>query len=183
MFISKRQSFDHLHVFGARCWAKVPTVHGVQVTGGSKLNPRSVECRLLGYASGSGNYRVQDIASRRVFVSQDVVFEEGRPHRTLASGGEETSIPVFDMLEALPLDHAQAPDPAITDGTTQRVDPDVGQPNQTFIPAIPEAPCRSAQAPHPSMAGAHSLEYQNREAMSKDEGHDWATDQNIPKAI
>ena len=75
-FSSKRQSVSHLRVFRAKCWAKVPTIHGVQVTGGSKLDPRSTECRLLGYASGSGNYKVQDITSRRVFVSRDVVFEE-----------------------------------------------------------------------------------------------------------
>jgi transposase InsO family protein len=81
VFMGKRQSVAHLRVFGAKCWAKVPTVHGAQVTGGSKLNPRSVECRLLGYASGSGNYKVQDISTCRVFVSRDVVFEEGRPHR------------------------------------------------------------------------------------------------------
>lgn len=68
---------DILRVFGAKCWAKIPTVHGVQVTGGSKLDPRSVACRLLGYSSGTGNYKVQDIESRRVFVSRDVVFEEG----------------------------------------------------------------------------------------------------------
>ena len=78
-FTGKRQDVTHLRVFGAKCWAKIPTVHGAQVTGGSKLDPRSVACRLLGYLSGTGNYKVQDIESRRVFVSRDVVFEEGLP--------------------------------------------------------------------------------------------------------
>ena len=91
----KRQNISHLRVFGAKCWAKIPTVHGIQVNGGSKLDARSTECRLLGYAPGSGNYKVQDNATRRVFVSRDVVFEEGQPHRTSASVGEH-SIPVFD---------------------------------------------------------------------------------------
>jgi len=54
-FTGKRQDVSHLRVFGAKCWAKVPTVHGAQVTGGSKLDPRAVECRLLGYAGGHGN--------------------------------------------------------------------------------------------------------------------------------
>ena len=40
---------SHLWVFGAKCWAKILTVHGVQVTGGSKLDSRGVECRFLGY--------------------------------------------------------------------------------------------------------------------------------------
>ena len=43
-FTGKRQDVSHLRVFGAKCWAKIPTVHGVQVTGGSKLDPRAVEC-------------------------------------------------------------------------------------------------------------------------------------------
>jgi len=88
----KRQDVSHLRVFGTKCWAKVPTVHGVQVTGGLKLDPRAVECRFLGYAGGCGNYKIQDLTSRRVFVSRDVIFEEGEPHRTSPSGGEHTSI-------------------------------------------------------------------------------------------
>ena len=73
-FMGKRQSVTHLRVFRAKCWAKTPTA-----LGGSKLDPRSVECCFLGYASGSGNYKVQDLVSHRVFVSRDVVFEEGQP--------------------------------------------------------------------------------------------------------
>src|SRR5277367_918074 len=56
-FSGKRQDISYLRVFGAKCWAKVPIAQGA-----SKLDPRSVECRLLGYdASGSGNYKVQDV--------------------------------------------------------------------------------------------------------------------------
>ena len=73
-FSGRKQSVAHLRVFGAKCWAKIPIAHG-----GSKLDPRSSECRLLGYVSGGGNYKVQDVTSRRVFVSRDVVFEEGEP--------------------------------------------------------------------------------------------------------
>ena len=89
-FSGRRQSISHLRVFGAKCWAKIPNAYG-----GSKLDPRSSECRLLGYASGGGNYKVQDVASRLVFVSRDVVFEEGEPSRTSASVGEQ--IPLFDV--------------------------------------------------------------------------------------
>jgi hypothetical protein len=62
-FTGKRQGISHLRVFGAKGWAKIPTVHGVQVTGGLKLDPRSLACRFLGYAAGAGNYKVQDIAT------------------------------------------------------------------------------------------------------------------------
>src|SRR6266545_6865775 len=56
-FMGKRQDVSHLRVFSSRCWAKVPTIHGSQITGGSKLDLRGVECRFLGYAGGHGNYR------------------------------------------------------------------------------------------------------------------------------
>lgn len=39
MFSGKRQSVAHARVFGSKCWAKTPTIHGAQVTGGSKLDP------------------------------------------------------------------------------------------------------------------------------------------------
>ncbi len=93
--MGKRQDVSHLRVFSAKCWAKIPTVHGSQVTGGSKLDPRGVECRLLGYAGGHGNYKVQNVESNRVFVSWDVIFEEGHPHRMSPSVGEN-DIPLFD---------------------------------------------------------------------------------------
>ena len=101
-FSGKRQDVSHLRTFGAKCWAKILTVHGVQVTGGSKLDPRGLECRFLGYKGGSGNYKVQDVVSLCVFVSRDVIFEEGQPHRT--SPSVEENIPIFDTTNEFPLD-------------------------------------------------------------------------------
>jgi hypothetical protein len=37
-FTGKLQNVAHLRVFGSKCWAKIPMVNGVQVTGGSKLD-------------------------------------------------------------------------------------------------------------------------------------------------
>src|SRR5271168_4707984 len=111
-FSGKRQDISYLWVFGARCWAKVPTAQGE-----SKLNPRSIPCRLLGYESGSGNYKVQDVTSRRVFVSRDVIFEEGLPRRTSASVGEETEPePLFEIepmnkVQNPPADNGSVIDP------------------------------------------------------------------------
>jgi len=101
--MGKRQNVSHLCVFSAKYWAKIPTVNGVQVTGGLKLDPRGVECRLLGYAGGRGNYKVQDVTSRRVFVSRNVVFEEGQPHHTSPSVGEN-NIPLFDATLVVSID-------------------------------------------------------------------------------
>ncbi len=100
MFTGKRQDISHLCVFGARCWAKILTVHSTQVTGGLKLDLRVLEYRFLGYTGGHGNYKVQDITFHCVFVSHDIIFEEGEPHHTLLSVGEN-DIPLFDVALGL----------------------------------------------------------------------------------
>lgn len=107
-----------------------------------ELDPRSVECHLLGYASGNGNYKVQVVSNQHVFVSQDVIFEEGHPRWTLMSGGEETHIPLFNTLETLPLDN-EATDPDIEEpGTNTDIndDPGLEQSNQRMIPVISGEP-------------------------------------------
>jgi hypothetical protein len=103
-----------------RCWAKIPTVHGVQVTGGSKLNPRSTECWLLGYAGGHGNYKVQETTSRHVFISRDVVFKEGEAHCTSPSVGESTEL--FDVTgkSTDPLDDGKIANPNAENQTDQQ---------------------------------------------------------------
>jgi hypothetical protein len=195
-FSGKRQNISHLRVFGAKCWAKIPTVNGAQVTGGSKLDSRSVECRLLGYASGSGNYKVQDVSSRRVFVSRDVVFEEGHPHRTSPSVGE--NVPIFD---AVPLDDANSnqvvqvdvnenSDHAKSDPVDHDhddlVDHDRDHADQVDIPTTPTEPIieprRSTRTLQPSGASLQSKEYQQREDTSRSTGHDWATSRRRPQA-
>jgi hypothetical protein len=180
-FSGKRQSISHLRVFGSKCWAKIPTVHGAQVTGGSKLDPRSVECRLLGYASGHGNYKVQDISNRRVYVSRDVVFEEGTPHRTSASVGEQVLL--FDAETTL-AKHDSEPEPEPDREIPANHDRDQnildqGTPDQ---PIIPIEPRRSTRAPVPSTAGSKSAEYQIQEIAERSEGKDWATNRKRPQA-
>ena len=180
-FSGKRQNVAHLRVFGAKCWAKIPSAHG-----GSKLDPRSTECRLLGYASGGGNYKVQDVTSKRVFVSRDVVFEEGQPRRTSMSVGEQLQIPLFD---ADPTGNNIQPIPAINDDHRTPAVPvdkhnaDVDQiVHQQITPTIPVEQRRSTRLPQPSRAGLQSTEYRQREDIEKGEGHDWATDHRRPKA-
>jgi transposase InsO family protein len=190
-FSGKRQSIAHLRVFGAKCWAKTLAAHG-----GSKLDPRSTECRFLGYASGSGNYKVQDSVSRRVFVSRDVVFEEGQPRRTLASVGEQ-QIPLFDATSPTNV----GPVPAISDN--HHISDVLATPTSPTkvgpVPAISDnhhisdqlildhtditiEPRRSTRASQPSQAGAQSMEYRKRETDGKYKGQDWATDAKYPKA-
>ena len=93
-FSGKQQNIAYLHVFGSRCWAKIPVAQG-----NSKLDPRSVECKLLGYASGSGNYRVQDVETSCVFILHDVVFKKGQPCHTSAK------VECYDFLFLIYLIH------------------------------------------------------------------------------
>ena len=183
-FSGKRQNVSHLRVFGAKCWAKIPTVNGALVTGGSKLDDRGVECRLLGYASGGGNYKVQDINSQRVFVSRDVIFEEGQPHRTSPSVGE--NVPLFDTtLSDETLDGSKTTDLTSTSvnkpSLSVPVDPvdhaDHANPvDQNKIPTTETTePRRSTRVPQPSNASLQSKEYQQREATGRAEKQDWTT--------
>ena len=195
-FTSKRQDISHLRTFGAKCWAKVPTA-----LGGSKLDPRSVECRFLGYTTGRGNYKVQDIVSHRVFVSRDVVFEEGQPHRTSASVGE--NIPIFETdIINNPLNNPltdKEPDPTTIDSITAHQGPDpinhdpVDPINQNSINpvnqnpvdpniAVISEPRRSTRIAQPSNAALQSREYREREAIGRNQGLDWATSDNRSQA-
>jgi len=151
-----------------------------------------------------GNYRVQDVASRRVFVSRDVVFEEGYPHRT------SPKLPLFDTLgkEVLVDDserkelgravgrledannsrNVNVNEPlgsnSVSDGNNHpdNTGPDTVGPDNAGhedIPVIPVTPTiqprRSARTTHPSTAKLQSQEYQTREKTSRDDGEDWAT--------
>ncbi len=189
-FTGKRQDVSHLRVFGVRCWVKIPTVHGVQVTGGSKLDPRAVECQFLGYAGGHGNYKVQDIQSHCVFVSHDVVFEEGQPHCTSPSVGEN-NIPLFDVtlgVETLDedeaighqTDHQQAIPGSHAESDDRRVDIFM-EPIQQMEPIQPEIR-RSSRIPKPSTGILQSREYQQCKEMGRHKGEEWTTKARITTA-
>ena len=121
---------------------------------------------------------MQDITSRCVFISRDIVFEEGHPHRTSASVGEQ---PLFDAdTDTVPTPLANVkPTSAITIPDQITVDPTANQINRQNFPVEPR---RSARTSQPSQAGIQSMEYQRRETTGKDEGHDWANDRRRPQA-
>jgi len=185
-FSGKRQDVSHLRTFGAKCWAKIPTVNGAQVTGGSKLDPRGVECRFLGYAGGHGNYKVQDLMSRRVFVSRDVILEEGQPHRTSPSVGE--NIPLFDIGET-PTDKTPLTDNGSIDQdqneTTTPEHHDDPTDHHVDIPTEPiqqTEPRRSSRVPQPSANSLQSKEYQQREDIGRQKDEEWTTNRRKPQA-
>jgi transposase InsO family protein len=63
---------SHLRIPGCRVWA-----HLDKAKRDSKLTERSEECRLIGYGYSTKIYRLYGLKSRRVFYSQDVIFDEG----------------------------------------------------------------------------------------------------------
>ena len=195
VFTGRHQTISHLRVFGAKCWAKVPTVHGAQVMGGSKLDPRSVKCHFLGYAGGSGNYRVQDVLTRCVLVSRDVVFEEGQPCRTSPDVGK--NLPLFDVTMSdegtkTSSDNQQTTnqqkavtDPVLDDPRDHRVDiptESITHDHHTDIPAesIQQSELRrSSHVSQPSVGNLQSREY---EETGRDKGEEWTTNRHFPQA-
>ena len=77
LWSGEKPDVSYLRPFGCLAYAKIPD----SINDG-KLAPRSVKCVLLGYF-GIGVYRVLDRSSGRIFKSRDVIFEEGKPKRTL----------------------------------------------------------------------------------------------------
>ena len=75
--------------------------------------------------TGRGNYKVQDVVSHWVFVSQDIIFEESQPHRTSASVRE--NIPIFDTNIIPPTNTRPDPNPVDIDNAARQSDNDFHQ--------------------------------------------------------
>ncbi len=144
------------------------------------------------------NYKVQDVTSRRVFVSCDVIFEEGEPHRTSPSVGE--NIPLFDVAVGT-LDESEVKESGrvkenhdqhadqqtdqqiIVDNPVrsgdQHIDKSTGSFSQTDISQIEpihQTICRSSRIPQPSTNILQSNEYQQREELGRCKGEEWTND-------
>ncbi|PBK93560.1 hypothetical protein ARMGADRAFT_1101663 [Armillaria gallica] len=90
-FSKRCQDVSFLHVFGSTCWVKKPTSGGVLVDSRSKLKDRSKKCIFLGYAGS--NYHVLNQLGH-MFVSRDVILDEGPAHQTMSVGETEDEPPL-----------------------------------------------------------------------------------------
>ena len=66
----KKPSIGHLRVFGCLAYALVPMQQR------RKLDDKAVKCIFVGYSAESKGYRLYHPQSKRILISQDVVFVE-----------------------------------------------------------------------------------------------------------
>lgn len=194
VWTGRHQHVDHLCPWGCLAWAKVP-----EELIRSKLDPRSVKARLVGYANSG--YRLYDPRSRTIVTSRDVIFEEGIGHRPLMVLDEmrddetphETTLPA-PSAPGLLLPHQpvalrirQGDGPLYPDDTLDHVASD----NRALIPAppartIPDAPPppprRSTRLARPTPALVAAKETLQREQDARENGEEWATDR-MPGAL
>ena len=72
MLRSRRPNLSHLRIFGCLCYAKT------EAPGRKKLDDRARALVHLGTEPGSKAYRLLDPVTKRIRVSRDVVFYEGK---------------------------------------------------------------------------------------------------------
>ena len=68
-----KPNLSHLHVFGSRCWACIPSE--LQ----RKLGPQSCPALFMGYPDSVKGYRVRNCSSGAFFTACDVIFDEQNP--------------------------------------------------------------------------------------------------------
>jgi hypothetical protein len=124
----RQPDLSHLRVFGARCFARIPTE--LQ----AKLGPHSRHAIFVGYPEGTKGYRLRATDNGTFFVARDVIFDEnmpGSPHSSSDSDDDSdtaSSIPapssgtVATLPSALP-----SPPPPVRRSARSRVLTEAGR--------------------------------------------------------
>jgi hypothetical protein len=74
-FTGRRSDVEHIMIFGCLTYSHVPSEKR------TKLDPTTQQGILVGYSEVSKAYQIYIPSQRRVVVSRDVRFEEGRAFR------------------------------------------------------------------------------------------------------
>jgi hypothetical protein len=64
-------NYSMLRIFWCACWPHLCPYNS------TKLSFRSKECVFIGYSSIHKGYKCLDVTSGRVYISRDVIFDEG----------------------------------------------------------------------------------------------------------
>jgi len=121
-----KPDFSHLRVFGASCFARIPSE--LQ----AKLGPHSRQAIFLGYPEGTKGYRLRDKVTGTFFVARDVIFDENLPSIASVHDSDDDD----DVVPPPPPD--PTPTPAVVPGPAHAIAP--------AIPPAPPVPRRSARS-------------------------------------
>lgn len=67
----RKPNVSSLKVFGSQAFVHIPDKRS------SKMDEKSIECIMIGYSKNSKAYKCIDPKSNKIYVSRDVVFNEG----------------------------------------------------------------------------------------------------------
>ena len=162
-------SVSHLKVFG--CVAYVKDLGQLR-----KLDDRGKPDIFIGYAEGAKAYRILDLATQRVKVSRDVVFDEGRgwDWSTPGAGSSAAAGSEFTIEFWTPRDQEGAPGasssacPALGEFEQREATP-IGPSARTSSPS-PTAPSHAASPAPPSPDPAPSASPATPSAPTEDGG-------------
>ena len=67
---NKKPNYRQLRFFGCLCYPTVPKVLK------DKFEPRTTPHIFLGYLFGTKGYKVMNLATKKIYISRDVIFHE-----------------------------------------------------------------------------------------------------------
>ena len=82
----RKSNLSHLRAFGCVAYMHIPK------TDSSKLDSKSLKCKLVGYSDTQKAFRLLDPVSKKVKISRDVIFDEGTIHLQVATFGLGRSV-------------------------------------------------------------------------------------------
>ncbi|KAI5342698.1 hypothetical protein L3X38_010574 [Prunus dulcis] len=91
-YSGRKPGLKHLRVFGSLCSAHVPNPQR------QKLDLASNRCAFLGYGSCEKGYRLYNIATKKVIISSDVVFNEEASWDWNAQQECSVSVPLTEVM-------------------------------------------------------------------------------------